>query len=479
MTLRQAQGAGDRARDGGPVFGAVDIGASGGRVMAGRVVDGRVELELVHRFGNQLDPRGSGLFWDFERIHADLIEGLTRLAARHHDVTSIGIDTWAVDYGLLDAGGELIGDPYAYRDDRTAAVIEDVHTKIDFAELYRIAGLQFLPFNTIYQLAAEQRGDRWSRARTLLMLPDLIAYRLTGRRQAEATNASTTGLFDATTRDWSPVITDRIGVPDGLLPPVRPAGEVIGRLLPDVAARTGLPETTVVTAVGSHDTASAVVGTPLRSPAAAYISSGTWSLVGVELDRPILTAESRLANFTNEGGVDGTVRYLRNAGGLWLLSECVREWAAEDGPVDLVRLLGEAAEVAGPVGIVDVEAEEFIPPDDMPGRIAAACRRTDQPVPRTRAEFARTICESLAVAYASIVRQTGELSGRRVEAVHVTGGGSQNELLCRLTEERCGLPVIAGPVEATAIGNVLVQARTHGALSGTLAELRTAIPSRN
>ncbi|MFC7622218.1 rhamnulokinase family protein [Microlunatus sp. GCM10028923] len=471
MTLRQAQGTT------GPVFGAVDIGASGGRVMAGRVVDGRIELELVHRFGNQLDHRARGLFWDFERIHRDVIEGLTRLAARYDQVVSIGIDTWAVDYGLLDADGALIGDPFAYRDDRTAAVIEDVHGKIDFAELYGIAGLQFLPFNTLYQLAAEQRGDRWARARTMLMLPDLLAYRLTGRRQAEATNASTTGLFDATARDWSPVIMERLGLDGSLLPKVIPSGTVLGPLLPDVAARTGLSRSTVITAVGSHDTASAVAGTPLRSSAAAYISSGTWSLVGVELDAPILTAESRLANFTNEGGVDGTVRYLRNAGGLWLLSECVREWERDGGPVDLGRLLGEAAEVPGPVAVIDVDAEEFIAPDDMPRRIAAACARTGQPVPRTRAEFARTICESLATAYASIVRQAGELSGRAVETVHVTGGGSQNALLCRLTEEACGLPVIAGPVEATAIGNVLVQARSHGALSGSLADLRTAIPT--
>lgn len=459
-----------------PVFGAVDIGASGGRVMAGRVVDGRIELELVHRFGNQLDHRGTRLFWDFERIHRDVIDGLTRLAARYDNVVSLGIDTWAVDYGLLDADGALIGDPYAYRDDRTAAVIEDVHGKIDFAELYGIAGLQFLPFNTLYQLAAEQRGDRWARARTMLMLPDLLAYRLTGQRHAEATNASTTGLFDATTRDWSPVITERLGLDGSLLPKVIPSGTVIGPLLPDVAARTGLPRSAVVTAVGSHDTASAVAGTPLRSSAAAYISSGTWSLVGVELDGPILTAESRLANFTNEGGVDGTVRYLRNAGGLWLLSECVREWERDGGPVDLGRLLGEATEVSGPVAVIDVDAEEFIAPDDMPRRIAAACARTGQPVPRTRAEFARTICESLATAYASIVRQAGELSGRVVETVHVTGGGSQNALLCRLTEEACGLPVVAGPVEATAIGNVLVQARSHGALSGSLADLRRAVP---
>ncbi|WP_152360431.1 rhamnulokinase [Microlunatus speluncae] len=457
------------------VFGAVDIGASGGRVMAGWIADGRIELELVHRFGNQMDQRDGRLYWDFGRLCSDVIDGLTRLAARFDHVISIGIDTWAVDYGLLDRTGELIGDPVAYRDDRTAAVIGDVHAKIDFAELYAIAGLQFLPFNTIYQVAAEQREDRWSRAETLLMLPDLLAYGLTGQRQTEATNASTTGLFDATAREWSPVIMDRLGVPASLLPPVRPSGTVIGKLLPDLARKTGLPATTVITSVGSHDTASAIVGTPLESPAAAYISSGTWSLVGVELDQPILSAESRLANFTNEGGVDGTVRYLRNAGGLWLLSECVRSWESDGQPVDLDRLLAEAAAVTGPVGIIDADAEEFIAPDHMPERIAVACERTGQPVPRTRAEFTRTICESLAAAYASIVRTAGELSGRTIDSVHVVGGGSQNELLCRLTADRCGLPVIAGPTEATAIGNVLVQARAHGALSGTLADLRQVV----
>lgn len=459
----------------GAVFGAVDIGASGGRVMAGRLTDGRIELELVHRFGNQLDRRDGRLVWDFDRITADVIDGLTLLAARYDDVVSIGIDTWAVDYGLLDRAGALIGDPIAYRDDRTAAVIADVHTKIDFAELYGIAGLQFLPFNTIYQLAAEQQGDRWSRAATLLMLPDLLAYRLTGQRQVEVTNASTTGLFDATTRDWSPMIMERIGVPASLLPPVVASGDVIGTLLPDVAQRTGLPATTVITAVGSHDTASAIVGTPLESSDAAYISSGTWSLVGVELDQPILSAESRLANFTNEGGVDRTVRYLRNAGGLWLLSECVRDWEESGERVDLDRLLSDAAAVDGPVGVIDADAEEFIAPGDMPARIALACERTGQPVPRSRAEFARTICESLAVAYASTVRTAGELSGRTIDSVHVVGGGSQNELLCQLTADRCGLPVIAGPTEATALGNVLVQARAQGAVSGTLADLRRLV----
>lgn len=459
----------------GPVFGAVDIGASGGRVMAGQVRDGRVVLELVHRFGNRMDHRETGLYWDFGRIFTDVVDGLTRLAARYDNVISIGIDTWAVDYGLLDSDGELIGDPYAYRDDRSNAVIEHVHSKIDFAELYGIAGLQFLPFNTIYQLAAEQRGDRWSRAHRLLMLPDLLAYRLTGQQHAEATNASTTGLFDATVRDWSPVIMDRIGVPESMLAPEASAGAVLGTILPEIAQRTGLPANTVITAVGSHDTASAIVGTPLESPSSAYISSGTWSLVGVELDQPILTAESRLANFTNEGGVDRTVRYLRNAGGLWLLSECVRDWELTGPPVDLDRLLAEAAELDRPVGIVDVDAEQFIAPDNMPERIAVACERTDQPVPRTQVEYARTICESLAYAYASIVRQAGELSGRKIESVHVVGGGSQNELLCRLTAERCQLPVIAGPVEATAIGNILVQARAHGAATGTLSDLRTLI----
>ncbi|GAA2099384.1 rhamnulokinase family protein [Microlunatus panaciterrae] len=462
------------------VFGAVDIGASGGRVMAG-IVEGsdhaahRVRLEVVHRFGNRVSERDGSLFWDIRGLFDQVLTGLGKLAGSYPDVVSIGIDTWAVDYALLDADGELVADPYAYRDDRTAAVIDSVHAAMPPEELYAITGLQFLPFNTIYQLAAEKLGERWQRASAALLLPDLLAYWLTGVQRSEATNASTTGLFDAARHDWSTLVLDRVGIPSTLFPPVSAAGSVTGSLLPGIVSRTGLSRSTLVTAVGSHDTASAVVAVPAEQPGFAYISSGTWSLVGVELEQPILTEASREANFTNEGGVDNRIRYLRNAGGLWLLTESIREWESDGPPVDLADLLTAAEQVRPGGPLVDVDAEEFIAPGRMPQRIAAACERSGQPVPQTRAELVRCVLDSLAHAYADIVQQAGRLSGREIDVVHVVGGGSQNALLCQLTADRCGLPVVAGPVEATALGNVLVQARTHGAVAGTLEDLRELV----
>jgi rhamnulokinase len=300
----------------------------------------------------------------------------------------------------------------------------------------------------------------------LRLIPDLLGYWRTGAVGAERTNASTTQLYDVRARTWADALARRVGVPARILPPLRDPGSRIGTLLPDVAAEVGLPPDTPVVAVGSHDTASAVVAVPFARAGqqrAAYISSGTWSLVGLELDQPVLTEAARAADFTNEGGVDGTIRFLRNVSGLWVLSETLRTWASERAPVDLAALLGEAAETPPLVSVVDLEAPEFLPPGDMPARIADACVRTGQPVPVSRAAVVRCILDSLALAYRRVVRQAADLADRPVEVVHVVGGGSQNELLCQLTADACGLPVLAGPVEAAALGNVLVQGRALGA----------------
>ncbi|WP_223992614.1 rhamnulokinase family protein [Arthrobacter sp. NicSoilB11] len=458
------------------VFAAVDIGASSGRVMLGRVSpDSGVSLETVHRFPNGVVELDGGLRWDFDALFAEVLAGLraaaTAAAAQGETIASIGIDTWAVDYGLVNKAGELVAQPFSYRDDRSRAAVAPVHAKLDPARLYRTTGLQFLQFNTIYQLAAE-RNLAGLKA---LLIPDLIAFLLTGVRRTEATNASTTGLFDAVAGEWATDFFTALGLRKDLFPPLIQPGEPYGYLLPDIAAALGLPRETTVVAVGSHDTASAVAAVPAQGENFAYISSGTWSLVGLELQQPVLTEASREANFTNERGVDGTIRYLRNVGGLWLLSECQRTWAGEGFQPDLAALLSAAA--ALPAGGPQVNADDpyFIAPGDMPERIRAAVRRTGDVLPNEPAAITRCIMDSLAAAYARTITTAERLAGREVDVVHVVGGGSQNTLLCQLTANATGRPVIAGPVEATALGNVLIQARAAGAATGGLPLLRGII----
>ncbi|MFJ6376124.1 rhamnulokinase family protein [Pseudarthrobacter oxydans] len=462
---------------GGKVFAAVDIGASSGRVILGRVTGGesRVELEVVHRFPNGVVEIDGGLRWDFASLFAEVLAGLRAAAAAVETtgerITSIGVDTWAVDYGLVNAAGELTAQPFSYRDDRSRAAVEPVHRKLDPAQLYGTTGLQFLQFSTLYQLASEPDLDGLQ----ALLIPDLIAFLLTGVRRTEATNASTTGLFDAVAGEWATEFLTTLGLRKNLFPPLIQPGETIGALLPGVADHVGLSEDTTVMAVGSHDTASAVAAVPAEEDNFAYISSGTWSLVGLELQHPVLTEASREANFTNERGVDGTIRYLRNIGGLWLLSECQRTWASEGFQPDLTALLAAAA--ALPAGGPQINADDpyFIVPDNMPERIRAAVRRTGEVLPNDPAAITRCIMDSLAAGYARTIRDAERLAGRSVDVVHVVGGGSQNALLCQLTADATRRPVIAGPVEATALGNVLVQARAAGAVAGGLTELRRLI----
>jgi rhamnulokinase len=444
-------------------FAAVDLGASSGRVMLGRVGPEHLALTEVHRFRNGGVRLPDGLYWDVLGLYTDVLTGL-RAAAREEHLAGLAVDSWAVDYGLLDARGTLQGNPRHYRDPRTDAVIDDVHAKLDPARLYGVTGLQFLPFNTLYQLAAEPVLD----GRRALLVPDLLGYWLTGRQVAEETNASTTGLLDARTGGWSPPLLEALGLPHGLLPDVIAAGEVLAPLTGEVGAEIGVDYALPVTTVGSHDTASAVVGVPAETDRFGYISCGTWGLVGVELDAPVLTEDSRKANFTNERGVDGTIRYLRNVMGLWLLSESMRTWDLRGVGVELDDVLPAAAALAAGGPRIDPDDPVFLPPGDMPERIIRAAGLRD-PEP---AAVVRCILDSLAVAFAEAMADAERLSGRPVEVVHLVGGGSQNALLCQLTADAMGRPVVAGPVEATALGNVLVQARTHGVLSGDLAALR-------
>jgi rhamnulokinase len=456
------------------VVAAVDLGASGGRVIAGRVGPGQLSLREAHRFPNVPVTVSGTLHWDVLRLYGEILAGL-RAAAAGCELASAGIDSWGVDYGLLDASGALLGNPVHYRDSRTDGVPERVLATVPARELYEITGIQELPINTIYQLAAAHGSPQLAAAQTMLLIPDLFGYWLTGQAGAEVTNASTTKLLDVRTRDWAWELIGRVGIPARLFPPLRQPGDVIGGLLPEAAGQAGLGRALRVTAVGSHDTASAVVGVPATGGGFAYISCGTWSLVGVELGGPVLSEAGRRANFTNEAGVDGTVRYLRNVMGLWLLQESARAWAGAGLATGLPELLAAAARVPPLRAVINAEDPLFLPPGDMPARIAQWCRRTGQPAPDGQAETVRCVLDSLALAHRRAVHQARELAGCDVDTVHIVGGGARNALLCQLTADACGLPVLAGPPEAAAIGNILIQARALGAAPAGLAGLRALV----
>jgi rhamnulokinase len=447
--------------------------------MVARVGPGELTLREVHRFANIPVRAGGTLHWDILRLYADVLEGLRAgqpETSGAGGLASVGIDSWGVDYGLLDRTGALLGNPVHYRDTRTDGAADLLGARIAAAGRYAATGIQELPFNTIYQLTAAAGTPQLETADTLLLIPDLLGYWLTGQTGAEFTNASTTQLLDVRTGDWAWPLIAAAGIPRHIFPPVRSPGSVIGPVRDDISGLAGLP----VVAVGSHDTASAVVAVPAQNRDFAYISSGTWSLVGMELDEPVLSDASRLANFTNEAGVDGRIRYLHNVTGLWLLQESLRVWATGGHtsghlggrPADLTGLLADAARLPALASVVDADDPMFLPPGDMPGRICAACARVGDPVPASPPEVVRCILDSLALAYRRTIVRVQELSGRHADVIHMVGGGTRNELLCQLTADACGLPVIAGPAEAAALGNALVQARALGAAPGGLEGLR-------
>ncbi|MFD3870326.1 rhamnulokinase family protein [Streptomyces sp. NPDC058623] len=443
-------------------FAAVDLGASSGRVMVGRVGPGTLELAEAHRFHNRPVRAGATLHWDILGLYAGVLDGLREAGATAGgQLASVGIDSWAVDYGLFDDDGALLGNPVHYRDTRTEGVPEQVWSAAPAERLYAQTGIQYAPFNTLYQLTAARGTAQLAAARRLLLIPDLISYWLTGQEGTELTNASTTQLLDPRTGSWSYAVAEATDIDLSLFPPLRSPGDPAGLLLPEVLDATGVAGPVPVTTVASHDTASAVVAVPAtRDERFAYICTGTWSLVGLELDSPVLTEAGRRANFTNELGIDGTVRYLRNVMGLWLLQECMREREWEG--VGLVPLLKAAAEIPGLVSVVDAADPTFLAPGRMSQRIAEACRKSGQPVPRTPAETTRCILDSLALAHRTAVQDAQRLADREVDVIHIVGGGARNALLCQLTADACGLPVVAGPAEAAALGNVLVQARAQG-----------------
>jgi rhamnulokinase len=446
-----------------PRFAAADLGAESGRVVVGTLRDARVELEVVHRFANRPVRLPDGLHWNALGLLEGVLDGV-RAAGR---VDGVGVDAWGVDYGLVDEGGRLLGLPFHHRDARTADMVARAFDRVSRGELYALTGIQTLPINTVFQLLADEGTAALDAAARLLLIPDLLGLWLSGEAANEITAASTTGLLDARRGAWAIDAVERLRLPARLFGELVEPGTSLGPLLGahDIA---GAP---LVRAVAGHDTASAFAAAPVEADDAAILSSGTWSLLGLELPEPALGPDAAAANLTNERGVDGTTRLLKNVMGLWLVQECRRTWAAQGVEHDYDELHRLAAGASDDVPFVDPDEDAFLAPGDMPARISDHCRRTGQRAPATPGETVRTILLSLACKYRVVLRRLEQVTGRRVRGVHVIGGGARNRLLCQLSADVLELPVLAGPVEATALGNVLVQARGAG-LVGSLSQLR-------
>jgi rhamnulokinase len=470
---------------------AVDLGAESGRVMTGSLHGDRIELQDTHRFANTPLRSPEGLHWNLSRLFAEIAGGLAR-AAQDGPLAGVGIDAWGCDYVLLDSEDRQLGQPFHYRDARTTgAVVDGVHRRVPRAELYRRTGIQTMPINTVFQLSAEAAAGRpeLAGARRIALIPDLLGLRLTGTLVNEVTIASTTGLLEALGPRWALDLIDRLGLPHApFTGTVVEPGVTLGPLLEGHSHLLGAAAGTPLRTVAGHDTASAFVAAPLRDRHSAILSSGTWSLLGLELDEPQLGPDAAAANLTNERGVDGTTRLLRNVMGLWLVQECRRCWEAEGHALDYGQLERLAHDARPDVALFDPDDESLLRGGDqvggldpqashrdlMPARIAALCERSGQTAPAGPGELMRSILVSLACRYRMVLEQLIAVSGRRIDTIHVVGGGARNELLCRLTADLCERPVLAGPVEATALGNVLVQAAALGEVSG-LAQMRELV----
>jgi rhamnulokinase len=458
-------------------FVAVDLGASSGRLVVGRWDGTRVVLEELHRFPNGGVSTGDGVYWDVLRLWGDIGAGLEKYCARHgRGPASISVDTWGVDFALLDSRGHLVANPHHYRDPRTLGVPGRLYHRVPHAEVFARTGVQSLSFNTLVQLFQMEASNdpRLDAAETLVMMPDLFHFWLSGETAVEYTIASTTEMLDCRRRDWARDLLSALGIPTRLLGAVVPPGTVLADLRSDVARRCGARARIPVIAGASHDTASAIAAIPGLDADSVYISSGTWSLMGVELDQPITSGEVLSRGFTNEGGVGGTIRLLRNIAGLWLLQECVRQWAREGRERDWDSLVRLARAAPPLVSIVDPDADAFLAPDDMPKAIRTFCRDTGQPEPVDEGALARCCLESLALKCRWVLESLRSVTGRGLGTIRIVGGGSRNQLLCQLTADACQSHVVAGPVEASALGNVIVQAMATGHLDG-LASARASV----
>ncbi len=451
---------------------AVDLGAQSGRVTVGRFDGERLEATEVHRFANEPVRLGDRLHWDILGLYRETLAGLRAAGTTAGTIDSIGVDSWAVDFGLVDTRHRLIGNPVHYRDERRAAALEPVLGRLPARELYERTGIQILPINTLYELAAmaAEHDAALRGAETLLMIPDLIHLWLAGTCVGEWTNATSTQCLEARTGAWAQDLLERLEIPVALLPELVGPGTPLGSLAAGVAGETGLSRPAVI-AVATHDTASAIAAIPFRQAGSAYVSAGTWSLVGVEVREPLITDEAFAANLTNEGGVGGTFRLLRNVTGLWLLHECRREWANEGLRFTFEELIALADGSPPLRSLIDPNHRSFAAPGDMPARIREFCAETGQAEPRDPPAVARCVLESLALKHAEVVDVLGAVTAAPPAEIHMVGGGARNSLLCRWTAAASGLPVIVGPEEATVVGNLLVQAIALGEI-GSIAEAR-------
>jgi rhamnulokinase len=458
-------------------FLAADLGAESGRIMLGRLDGERLGLSEAHRFDSRPVRLPDGLHTDVLRIFAEMKAGMAAAAAEAAgcEMAGVAVDTWGVDFALLDAEGALLGDPYHYRDRLSEGMLEEALRLVPRDEIFARTGVQLMPINTLYQLLGlrQRRSAALAAAQTLLMMPDLFGYWLCGRRCAELTIASTSQCLDPRHREWAVDILERLGLPGRLFTDIVLPGTELGPLLPYVAEEVRLPRLPVI-AAGGHDTALAVAAVPACRPGFAYISSGTWSLLGTELPEPRIDSLSLAGNFSNEIGAAGTIRFLKNLSGLWILQECRRHWAREGSSAGYAELVEMASAAAGWRSLIDVDRPEFGPPGDMPARIRAFCARTGQPVPGTTGEVVRCAMDSLALKYRSVLDEMEDILGRRLEPLHVVGGGSRNALLCQLAADATRRTVVAGPAEATAAGNVLMQAMALGRI-GSLSDARDVV----
>ncbi len=461
------------------IYLAVDVGAESGRVIAGLWNGKRLQLEEIHRFPNGPVALGDSIRWDVMRIWSEIQNGLALAGKKYgKKVVSVGADTWGVDFVLLNRQDEILGQPYHYRDARTNGMMARAFKKVSRREIFAQSGLQFMPLNSLYQLLAWQQHSPaiLNAAHTLLFMPDFLHWCLCGAKLVEFTNASTSQFLHPLRRNWSLPLLQKLGLPTHFLPEIIPPGTTLGPLRKALAGRTGLAGVKVV-APPTHDTASAVAGVPTQHTGKAnwaYISSGTWSLMGVEVKQAALAPRTLALNMTNEGGLDGTYRLLKNIMGLWLVQQCKRSFDAAGKKYDYAQLAALAAKAKPLRSLVDVNDPRFLNPPDMPQAIQDFCRETKQPVPKTAGELVRCAYESLALKYREVLGALEELTGEPIQVIHIVGGGSQNRLLNQLAADACQRPVITGPVEATAMGNLLTQVRSSGEL-GSLAEMRDIV----
>jgi rhamnulokinase len=458
----------------GPRFLAFDLGASGGRAFAGTLSAGRLEIAELSRFDNGMVGLRGGLYWDVIELFQQIVRGVEACASSEGLPESIGIDTWGVDFGLLAADGSLVSVPRAYRDPRLDGAMEGFLEIVPRERVYELTGIQLMRINTLFQLFAMVR-DRWpllSAATDLLMMPDLFNYLLTGERKAEFTISTTSQLYDPTAGAWAGELFDALGLSPAIMQEIVQPGTVVGTLDVAVGGTLALPGLPVV-ATASHDTAAAVAATPGEAKDWAYISSGTWSLMGVESDCPIITPESLALNFSNEGGIGGTYRVLKNISGLWLVQQCRQAWA-KDKVYSYEELTEIGSQESGFDSIIEPDDPGFVNPAEMPLAIRRFCQRAAQPVPETVGEVMRCILVSLALKYRQVLDQLRQLYPHPINRIHVIGGGSRNELLCQLAADATGVPVLAGPAEATVIGNLLVQAMALGHIASP-AEIREVV----